>query len=138
MQRWIWIDPEVLLAVHEEQLAEHGGAAGIRDQELFESALARPQHVDAYGLPEGGEPSAADLSAFYLHGLACNHPFVDGNKRTALVAAELFLELNEFSLNASDEECVLLTLSVAAGKNSEEEITDFVKQRLSNSRLIKI
>jgi len=100
--------------------------------------LARPQHVDAYGLPEGGEPSAADLSAFYLHGLACNHPFVDGNKRTALVAAELFLELNEFSLNASDEECVLLTLSVAAGKNSEEEITDFVKQRLSNSRLIKI
>ncbi|MFM7965600.1 MAG: type II toxin-antitoxin system death-on-curing family toxin, partial [Betaproteobacteria bacterium] len=115
MRHWIWIDPEVLLAVHEEQLAEHGGAAGIRDQKLFESALARPQHVDAYGLPEGGEPSAADLSAFYLHGLACNHPFVDGNKRTAFVAAELFLELNGFSLDASDEECVLLTLSVAAG-----------------------
>jgi death-on-curing protein len=130
MQHWIWIDPEVLLAVHEEQLAEHGGAAGIRDKKLFESALARPQHVDAYGLPEGGKPTAADLSAFYLHGLACNHPFVDGNKRTALVAAELFLELNGFSLNASDEDCVLLTLSVAAGKNSEKETADWIRERI--------
>ena len=74
MERWIWIDPEVLRAVHEEQLVEHGGAAGIRDQELFESALARPRQVDAYGLPEGGDPTAADLAAFYLHGLAPNHP----------------------------------------------------------------
>ena len=124
MERWIWIDPEVLLAVHEEQLAEHGGAAGIRDQKLFESALARPQHVDAYGLREGGEPTAADLAAFYLHGLACNYPFVDGNKRITLVAAELFLELNGFSLAASGEQCVLLTLAVAVGNNSEKKTAD--------------
>ena len=88
--------------------------------------MARPQRVDAYGLPEGGEPSAADLSAFYLHGLAWNHPFVDGNKRTALVAAELFLELNRFSLDASDEGRVLLTLSVAARKNSEKETANWM------------
>jgi len=133
MKRWIWIDPEVLLAVHEEQLAEHGGAGGIRDQKLFESALARPQQVDAYGLPEGGEPAAADLAAFYLHGLARNHPFVDGNKRTALVAAELFLQLNGFSLAAPDEECVLLTLAVAAGNNSEKETADWIRQRVIKS-----
>jgi len=99
--------------------------------------LARPQHVDAYGLPEGGEPSAADLSAFYLHGLACNHPFVDGNKRTALVAAKLSLELNGFSLNVSDEECVLLTLSVAAGKNSEKKAADWMNLTPKSRELLK-
>jgi len=133
MERWIWIDPEVLRAVHEEQLVEHGGAVGIRDQELFESALARPRQVDAYGLPEGGDPTAADLAAFYLHGLARNHPFVDGNKRTALVAAELFLALNGFSITASDEECVLLTLAVAAGNHSEKETADWIRQRVIES-----
>lgn len=130
MARWIWIDPEVLLAVHEEQLAEHGGAAGIRDQKLFESALVRPQHVQAYGLPEGGEPTAPDLAAFYLHGIARSHPFIDGNKRTALVAAELFLELNGLSLSASDQECVLVTLAVAAGQHSESETADWIRKRV--------
>ena len=89
MSRWVWLDPAVLRAVHEEQLAEHGGASGTRDAGLFESALARPENLAAYGAPD-----AAALAAAYGWGLARNHPFVDGNKRTAFVATELFLMLN--------------------------------------------
>jgi death on curing protein len=111
---WRWVSAEVLLAVHEEQLAEHGGAAGVRDLGLFESALARPQNVAAYG-----NPDAADLAASYGVGLAKNHPFIDGNKRTAFVAVELFLALNGHDLVADDADCVLTMLSVAAGSLDE-------------------
>jgi death on curing protein len=111
---WRWLAADVLLAVHEEQLAEHGGAAGIRDLGLFESALARPQNVAAYG-----NPDAADLAASYGVGLAKNHPFIDGNKRTAFVAVELFLALNGHELVAEDADCVLTMLSVAAGSLDE-------------------
>ncbi len=111
---WRWVSAEVLLAVHEEQLAEHGGAAGVRDLGLFESALARPQNQAAYG-----NPDAADLAAAYGVGLAKNHPFIDGNKRTAFVAVELFLALNGHDLVADDADCVLTMLAVAAGSLDE-------------------
>ena len=101
-------------AVHEEQLAEHGGASGTRDEGLFESALARPNNLAAYGTPD-----AADLAAAYGFGIARNHPFIDGNKRTAFVAVELFLELNGFELLALDAECVLTMLAVASGQMDE-------------------
>ena len=111
---WVWLDPSVLLAVHEEQLAEHGGAPGTRDMGLFESALARPQNQAHYG-----NPDAADLAAAYGFGLARNHPFIDGNKRTAFVAVELFLSLNALELGADDADCVLTMLAVAAGTLDE-------------------
>lgn len=111
---WVWLDPKVLLAVHEELLAEHGGAAGTRDAGLFESALARPRNLALYG-----EPDVADLAAAYGCGIARNHPFIDGNKRTAFVAVELFLLLNEQELMADDEDCVLTMLAVAAGSLDE-------------------
>lgn len=123
MSAWVWIDADVLRAVHEEQLAEHGGAPGVRDSGLFDSALARPQHLLAYG-----EPDAAALAAAYGWGLARNHPFVDGNKRTAFVAVELFLMLNGFELTADDADCVLTMLRVAAGELDEEAFADWVRR----------
>jgi death-on-curing protein len=111
---WVWLDPKVLLAVHEEQLAEHGGATGTRDLGLFESALAKPKNLAAYG-----EPDAAALAASYGCGIARNHPFIDGNKRTAFVAVELFLWLNDVELTADDPDCVLTMLAVAAGTLDE-------------------
>ncbi|KQW35525.1 type II toxin-antitoxin system death-on-curing family toxin [Rhizobacter sp. Root404] len=119
---WIWIDPSVIHAVHEEQLAEHGGSTGLRDAGLLESALARPLQLAAYG-----EPDAAALAAAYGFGLAKNHPFVDGNKRTAFVAVELFLALNGWSLTASDVDCVLAMLRLAGGESSELEFADWVR-----------
>lgn len=119
---WTWIDPSVIHAVHEEQLAEHGGSTGLRDAGLLESALARPLQLAAYG-----EPDAAALAAAYGFGLAKNHPFVDGNKRTAFVAVELFLALNGWSLTASDVNCVLAMLRLAGGESSELEFADWVR-----------
>jgi death-on-curing protein len=120
---WVWIDGAVLLAVHDEQLAEHGGAGGTRDIGLFESAIARPQHLAHYGTPD-----AADLAAAYGHGIARNHPFVDGNKRTAFVAAELFLLLNGLELLASDADCVTTMLVVAAGQMDEATFARWLRE----------
>ncbi|MDE2255665.1 MAG: type II toxin-antitoxin system death-on-curing family toxin [Betaproteobacteria bacterium] len=125
MSRWIWLDPAVLQAVHEEQLAEHGGASGTRDTGLFESALARPENLAAYG-----EPDAAALAAAYGWGLARNHPFVDGNKRTAFVAAELFLMLNGHELAADDAACVLTMLAVASGDMGEDAFAAWIRSHL--------
>ncbi|WP_449369748.1 type II toxin-antitoxin system death-on-curing family toxin [Thiomonas sp.] len=125
MSRWVWLDPAVLHAVHEEQLAEHGGASGTRDAGLFESALARPENLAAYG-----EPDTAALAAAYGWGLARNHPFVDGNKRTAFVAAELFLMLNGHELAADDADCVLTMLSVASGDMSEDDFAVWIRAHL--------
>jgi death-on-curing protein len=113
---WVWIDPRVLLAVHEEQLAEHGGAPGTRDLGLFESALAKPQNLALYADPA---PDIAAIAASYGCGIARNHPFVDGNKRTAFVAVELFLLLNGQELLADDTDCVLTMLAVASGTLDE-------------------
>ena len=123
VRKWVWLDAAVLRAVHEEQLAEHGGAPGARDEGLFESALARPQNLVAYG-----NPDAADLAAAYGFGIARNHPLIDGNKRTAFIAVELFLELNEFELSASDADCVLTMLAVAAGQMDEGTFAGWLRQ----------
>ncbi len=125
MKDWIWIDRDVLLAAHDEQLEEHGGAPGLRDEGLFESALARPQNLAAYG-----EPGAVALAAAYAFGLAKNRAFIDGNKRIASVALELFLELNGFELAVDDMQCVLITLSVASGAFSEAELADWIDRHM--------
>ena len=122
---WVWLDPKVLLAVHEEQLAEHGGAGGTRDMGLFESAMARPQNAALYGTPD-----AADLAAASGCGIAKNHPFIDGNKRTAFVAVELFLLLNGFDLQADDGDCVLTMLAVAAGTPGEPAFAQWLRAHL--------
>lgn len=124
--RWVWLEPAVLRAVHDEQLAEHGGASGLRDAGLFESALARPHNMALYG-----QADAADLAAAYGFGLARNHPFVDGNKRTAFVAVELFLALNGHVLTATDADCVLTVLTLAAGDLSEAEFARWLRMRLA-------
>ena len=121
---WVWIDIAVLRAAHDEQLAEHGGGAGTRDEGLLESAVARARNLAAYG-----EPDLADLAAAYGFGIARNHPFVDGNKRTALVAIELFLLLNGVELQATDAECVLTILDLAAGKLDEAELAAWIRAR---------
>ena len=122
-ESWVWLQAEVLLAVHEEQLAEHGGGAGTRDLGLFEFALARPRQLAHYGAPD-----QAGLAAAYGYGLARNHPFVDGNKRTAFVAVELFLTLNGWELTAGDAECVLAMLALAAGDWSESEFAAWLRR----------
>jgi death on curing protein len=126
MREWVWLSREVMLAVHDEQLAEHGGQFGVRDMGLFDSALVRPQQVVAYG-----EPTAAKLAASYGYGIARNHPFLDGNKRTAFVAVELFLVLNGFRLAAGDTSCVLTMLDVAAGQITEEQFADWIETHLA-------
>ena len=118
---WVWIDKQVMLAVHEEQLAEHGGAAGIRDEGLLDSALARPVNLAAYA-----KPAIADLAASYAVAIAKNHPFIDGNKRTAFVAMELFLMLNGVELKADDASAVMMTLAVAAGEIDEAALADWI------------
>ena len=115
---WRWVSVDVVLAVHDEQLAEHGGIKGLRDESLLLSALARPQNLAAYGTPD-----VADLAASYAVGIARNHAFIDGNKRTALVvAAGVFLPLNGYKLTASDGETVRVMLSVADGSMAEQEL----------------
>lgn len=123
MKRWAWIQREVVLAVHEAQLAEHGGGAGIRDIGVLESALARPENPAAYG-----DPDVAQLAAAYGYGISRSHPFLDGNKRTAFVAVELFLQLNGFSLDADDAGCVMVMLGVAAGDLTEDEFAAWIRE----------
>ena len=119
---WVWIASEVLYAVHDEQLAEHGGLTGLRDANALESAIARPGQLAHYGAPD-----AADLAAAYGFGIARNHPFSDGNKRTAFVAVELFLALNGFALAADDASCILTMLRVAAGDMDEASFALWIR-----------
>ncbi len=126
MSTWIWLDRAVLIAAHDEQLAEHGGAAGFRDEGLLDSALARPLNLAAYESPD-----VSVLAASYTVALAKNHPFVDGNKRTAFVAMELFLWLNGHELNAGDAECVLAMLNVAAGEWDEATLAAWLRERIA-------
>lgn len=121
MKRWTWLREDVLYAVHDAQLAEHGGLTGVRDAGLFASALARPQNAAVYGSPDH-----AELAAAYGYGIARNHPFIDGNKRTAFVAVELFLALNGFELLADDTACVLTMLAVAAGEMDEAAFAEWI------------
>jgi death-on-curing protein len=120
---WVWVLPAVAEAAHAEQLAEHGGGEGVRDAGLMASALARPQNLVAYG-----DPDAPALAAAYAYGIARNHPFVDGNKRTAAVVSETFLMLNGYDLTATDAEVVVAFVSLAAGELTEAELTDWFRQ----------
>ena len=124
-----WLRTDVVLAIHKRQIAEHGGSDGVRDLGLLESALARPRNIAAY------EPEAdvTRLGAAYAFGIAKNHPFVDGNKRTALVACRTFLMLNGYQLNATPAEKYLTFLSLAEGSLSEEELSDWLREKVMSS-----
>jgi len=122
----IWIATRVAIEAHREQLIEHGGGQGVRDLRLLESAMARPHDLAAYDSPD-----AAALAAAYAYGIVRNHPFVDGNKRTALVVSETFLMLNGYDLDASDAEVVVAFLALAAGELSENELADWFREYLS-------
>lgn len=122
MTGWTWIDASVALAIHDEQLAEHGGAGGVRDANAFESAMARPVNLAA-----DGQPDASALAAAYAFGLAQNHAFVDGNKRTAYVVAEIFLALNGIRLVSSDAEGILTFVALAAGDLTEAALADWFR-----------
>jgi death-on-curing protein len=120
---WRWVSEDVVLAVHDEQLAEHGDPAGLRDRSLLVSALAGPQHVATYGTPD-----IADIAASYAVSIARNHAFIDGNKRTALVvAAGIFLPLNGYGLAAGDSESVRTVLAVADGTMPEPELAIWLR-----------
>lgn len=114
------------MAAHAEQLAEHGGGDGVRDAGLLDSAMARPQNLALYG-----NPDIAELAASYAYGIARNHPFVDGNKRTAAVVSETFLVLNGGTLRANDAELVVAFLALAAGELSEDELTAWFREHLA-------
>ena len=129
MKKWVWIERSVILAAHDEQLAEHGGSAGIRDEGLLDSALARPLNRAAYG-----KPDAAELAAAYAYGLATNHPFVDGNKRIAFIALELFLALNEHKLVIDDANCAMCLLAVAAGAMKEAALAEWIRRHSKRQR----
>ena len=122
---WQWVDREVLLILHDESLAEHGGGVGIRDEGLLDSALARPLNTVAYGAPD-----AADLAASYGFGLAKNHLFVDGNKRAAFLAVGLFLYLNGHRLTASQADATRAVLALAAGEISEAQFAQWIRDNM--------
>lgn len=127
MQTIVWLLEETLTAIHHRQIAEHGGSEGLRDEGLLLSALVRPQNLLAYGEPA---PDLASLAAAYAYGIARNHPFVDGNKRTALVAARTFLILNGVDLEATQDDKVLTFLNLAEGAISEEELAEWIRKRI--------
>jgi death-on-curing protein len=126
MSRWLWLRKEALTAIHAEQLAEHGGSAGVRDAGLLESALARPENLAAYG-----EPDVFELAAAYAFGVVKDHPFVDGNKRAGFMAAATYLALNGQSLEATDAEAVTAVLALASSAMEEEAFAAWLRE---NSR----
>jgi death-on-curing protein len=121
---WRWLFEGVVIAMHGEQIAEHGGSLGIRDAGLLSSALARPQNQAAYG-----EPSVFVLAAAYASGIIRNHPFVDGNKRTGFLAAYVFLDLNGWELMSSEAEAVAAVLALATGEMDETGFADLLKTK---------
>lgn len=120
-----WLPKGAVLAMHARQLAEHGGGTGVRDEGLLGSALQRPINKTAYA-----NPDFAELAAAYAFGIARNHPFVDGNKRTALVASRTFLLVNGYQVDASKEDKLRTFLALAAGELSEEELAAWFRSRL--------
>jgi death-on-curing protein len=121
-----WLSPEIALAVHDRQLAEHGGPTGLRDPGALESALARPVNRWSYG-----EDDPCALAAAYAFGIARNHPFADGNKRTAWVMARLFLRLNGRVLEFAERDAIATVLALAAGDLSEDELADWFRGHLA-------
>lgn len=121
-RKWAWVPLDAVLAIHDEQISEHGGISGVRDLAMIDSALARPRNLLAYG-----NPDAAALAAAYAFGLCSNHDFLDGNKRTAYVVAESFIDLNGCTMGAPDEEVVRAMLAVASGVMSEEQLAKWFR-----------
>ncbi len=128
MTAWRWVAPEVVHAIHDRQLSDHGGLEGLRDLGAVESALARPQNLAAYG-----NPDAADLAAAYAFGLAMNHGFEDGNKRVAWVVARLFLADNGCRLTFDKIDAICTTWALAAGELSEQALAGWFRARLGRA-----
>ena len=124
----VWISKALALAIHDRQLAEHGGSAGVRDEALLDSALARPQQLYAYGEPA---PDLAALAASLAFGLARNHPFVDGNKRTAHVCYRVFIALNDGEFQATEEDKYIAMLGLADGSLEESAFADWLRPRIA-------
>ena len=122
MKEPVWVRRDVVLAFHDRLLAEHGGAAGVHDEGLLDSALGKPQNLFAFG-----KPSLFDMAASYGFGLVKNHPFIDGNKRIGFATASLFLELNGYHFGASEVDVVLRTLALAAGAMTEAAFAEWLK-----------
>lgn len=122
----VWIETELALAIHDRQLAEHGGPVGVRDAAALESALGRPRNQWVYG-----EIDLCALAAAYAYGVARNHPFTDGNKRTAWVLARLFLALNDVRVGFAPEDAIKMVLALASGSLGEAEVAKWFKARLS-------
>ena len=125
MANWRWLDPRLGEALHAEQLAEHGGAAGIRDAGLLTSALSRPQNLASYG-----NPDVADLAAAHAWGIIRSHPFVDGNKRVALILCETFLVINGYELDADDVSLTMAFVELAAGTMDEATLAKWLRSRI--------
>jgi death-on-curing protein len=121
-----WVTKSVVLAIHQQQIAEHGGTPGIRDVGLLESAMARPENLAVYGQPGLAAPAAAS----YAFGVARNHPFLDGNKRTSYVVTRLFLQLNGQDIAADEATKLQIWLSLAAGELSEEQLANWLRSHL--------
>ena len=129
MSEPIWIEDELVLAIHDRQLVEHGGAEGLRDEALLRSALGRPMNQFAYETTD-----VVELAAKYTAGIVQNHPFVDGNKRTGFVVGVLFLELNGYRFTASEEAAARAVLELAAGRMDEKGFCEFVRANSKRSR----
>lgn len=127
MKSWNWIRTDLVYAVHEMQLAQHGGLDGIRDQNAVESALARPQQLVTYCEPQ---PDAADLAAAYAYGIARNHGFSDGNKRTAWIVARVFLLNNDVKINFAALDAIHLMESVAGGSLDEKQLAEWFRRAI--------
>lgn len=127
MKEPIWILPEVVIAIHHRQVAEHGGASGIRDAGLLESALHKPKNLYAY---ENPKLDLAALAASYAYGIARNHPFIDGNKRVAFVVCRLFLKLNGTDISVAPEDKYNTFIKLAAGELPEEKLANWIRQHL--------
>ncbi len=127
MQEPIWITEKIVLAIHEDQLAQHGGTLGIRDENLLGASIARPKHLFAYG-----NPTIFDLAAAYGYGLAKNHPFIDGNKRTAFMVMYTFLGLNNYWLEVTEMEVVVKIEGLAMGTETQEAIALWLSNNITN------
>lgn len=128
MSEWTWVLDDVVLALHERQLSEHGGPAGLRNPDGLSSAMARAPNLAAYG-----DPDASALAAAYANGIARNHPFVDGNKRTAWVVARLFLKDNQVRMSFEKADAIAAMLALAAGELSEEQLANWFRERISEA-----
>ncbi len=127
MQEPFWVKKETVLLLHERQLSEHGGGSGLRDEGLLESALAKPQNLFLYG---DGQVDLAAMAASYAYGIASNYPFVDGNKRTALVASFLFLRKNGFRVASPEIENYATFYALAAGEILEDELAAWFRKNM--------